>query len=172
MLQHSRKSEGKKEPNDLNALCDEYLRLSYHGLRAKDKTFNTEIKTDLDESIGKINIVPQDIGRVLLNLFNNAFYAVNEKKKLLANSYQPIVEVKTRRVNDNVEIIVKDNGNGIPQTIIDKIFQPFFTTKPTGQGTGLGLSLSYDIITKEHNGTIKVESKEGEETTFIIKLPI
>ncbi len=139
-------------------------------MRAKDKDFNTEIKTDFDESIGKINVVPQDIGRVLLNLFNNAFYAVNEKKKLIANSYQPIASVKTRRINDKVEIIVSDNGNGIPQNIVDKIFQPFFTTKPTGQGTGLGLSLAYDIITKEHNGTIKVQSEEGEGSEFIIQL--
>jgi signal transduction histidine kinase len=170
MLQHSRKSTGVKEPTDINALCDEYLRLSYHGLRAKDKSFNAEIKTDFDESIGKINIVPQDIGRVLLNLFNNAFYAVNEKKKLLVNSYQPIAEVKTRRINNKVEIIVSDNGNGIPQNIIDKIFQPFFTTKPTGEGTGLGLSLSYDIV-KAHGGEIKVETKENEGTEFIIQLP-
>jgi two-component system, NtrC family, sensor kinase len=170
MLQHSRQTKGIKEPTDINALCDEYLRLSYHGLRAKDKNFNADFKTDFDETIGKINIVPQDIGRVLLNLFNNAFYAVNEKKKLMANGYQPIAEVKTRRINDKVEIIVSDNGNGIPQNIIDKIFQPFFTTKPTGQGTGLGLSLAYDIITNQHNGTIKVESKEGEGTVFLIQL--
>ncbi len=172
MLQHSRKNTGQKEWSDINALCDEYLRLSYHGLRAKDKNFNAEYKTEFDERIGKINIVPQDIGRVLLNLFNNAFYAVNEKKKTASEDYKPIVSVNTKRLNDKVEIIVSDNGNGILQTIIDKIFQPFFTTKPTGQGTGLGLSLSYDIITKEHNGTIKVESKEGEETTFIITLPV
>jgi signal transduction histidine kinase len=139
-------------------------------MRAKDKNFNAEIKTDFDESIEKINVVPQDIGRVLLNLYNNAFYAVNEKKKLLANSYQPIAKVKTRRINGKVEIIVSDNGNGIPQNIVDKIFQPFFTTKPTGEGTGLGLSLAYDIITKEHNGTIKVESKEDEGTIFTIQL--
>ena len=147
------------------------MRLSYHGLRAKDKDFNADFKTDFDETIGKIKVVPQDIGRVLLNFFNNAFYAVNEKKKLLANSYQPLAEVKTRRINDSVQIVVSDNGNGIPKNIIDKIFQPFFTTKPTGQGTGLGLSLAYDIITKEHNGTIRVESKEGEGTNFIIQLP-
>ena len=171
MLQHSRQTKGVKEPTDINALCDEYLRLSYHGLRAKDKNFNTDFTTDFDETIGKINIVPQDIGRVLLNLFNNAFYAVNEKKKLMANGYQPTAEVKTRRINDKVEITVSDNGNGIPQNIVDKIFQPFFTTKPTGQGTGLGLSLSYDII-KAHGGEIKVQSKEGEGTEFIIQLPI
>ena len=128
------------------------------------------LKLILMNSIGKINIVPQDIGKVLLNLFNNAFYAVNEKKKLIVNGYKPIAEVKTRRINDKIEIIVSDNGNGIPQNIIDKIFQPFFTTKPTGEGTGLGLSLSYDIITKEHNGTIKVESKEGEGSGFRITL--
>jgi signal transduction histidine kinase len=172
MLQHSKQTKGIKEPTDINALCDEYLRLAYHGMRAKDKSFNADFKTDFDNSIGKINIVPQDIGRVLLNLINNAFYAVNEKRKLMSNSYQPIAEVKTRRINDKVEIRVSDNGNGIPQNIIDKIFQPFFTTKPIGEGTGLGLSLSYDIITKEHNGTIKVESKEGEGSEFIIELPI
>ncbi len=174
MLQHSRKSEGKKEPTDINALCDEYVRLSYHGLRAKDKSFNADIKTDFDESIGKINIVPQDIGRVLLNLFNNAFYAVNEKLKAQSSErtadYKPLVSVQTKKINGKIEIIVSDNGNGIPASIKEKIYQPFFTTKPTGQGTGLGLSLAYDIITKEHNGTIKVESKEGEGSVFIIQL--
>ena len=170
MLQHSRQTKGMKESTDINALCDEYLRLNYHGLRAKDKNFNAGFKTDLDEIIGKINIVPQDIGRVLLNLFNNAFYANNTKQKTADENYKPLVSVQTKKVNDKVEIKVSDNGNGIPQNIIDKIFQPFFTTKPTGQGTGLGLSLAYDIITKENNGTIKVESKEGEGTTFIIQL--
>ncbi|HEV8082345.1 MAG TPA: ATP-binding protein [Chitinophagaceae bacterium] len=170
MLQHSQSSSGKKEPTDINALCDEYLRLSYHGLRAKDKSFNATIKTDFDKSIGKINIIPQDIGRVILNLFTNAFYVVNEKKKQQPEGYEPTVSVSTKKINDNVEITVSDNGNGIPQKIIDKIFQPFFTTKPTGQGTGLGLSLSYDII-KTHGGEIKVESKESEGTTFTIQLP-
>jgi signal transduction histidine kinase/Flp pilus assembly protein TadD len=172
MLQHSKQTKGIKEPTDINALCDEYLRLSFHGMRAKDKSFNAEIKTDFDENIGKINVVPQDIGRVLLNLFNNAFYAVNEKGKLQAPGYKPQVIVQTKKLNDKVEIKVSDNGNGIPQNIIDKIFQPFFTTKPTGQGTGLGLSLSYDIITKEHNGKINVESREAEGSTFIINLPV
>ncbi len=171
MLQHSRISSSVKEPTDINALCDEYLRLSYHGLRAKDKNFNADFKIDFDESIGKINIVPQDIGRVLLNLFNNAFYATNEKKKLMANSYQPMAEVSTRRLDNKIEIRVEDNGNGIPKNIVDKIFQPFFTTKPTGEGTGLGLSLSYDII-KAHEGDIKVETKQGEKSIFIIQLPI
>jgi two-component system NtrC family sensor kinase len=170
MLQHSQSSTGKKEPTDINALCDEYLRLSYHGLRAKDKSFNATMKTDFDNSIGTINIIPQDIGRVLLNLYNNAFYAVAEKMKMNLDNYEPTVSISTKKLNDKVQIIVKDNGNGIPQNIIDKIFQPFFTTKPTGQGTGLGLSLSYDII-KAHGGELKVESKEGEETTFIIQLP-
>ena len=177
MLQHSRQTKGIKEPADINALSDEYLRLSYHGLRAKDKSFNADFKTDFDESISKINIVPQDIGRVLLNLFNNAFYAVNEKSRRstvdssqLKDNYKPLVSIRTKKINNKIEISVEDNGNGIPQSIIDKIFQPFFTTKPTGQGTGLGLSLAYDIITKEHNGTIKVESKEGEGTTFSIQL--
>jgi two-component system, NtrC family, sensor kinase len=172
MLQHSRKSTGVKEPTDINALCDEYLRLSYHGLRAKNKSFNADLKTEFDDSIEKLNIVPEDVGRALLNLFNNAFYAVNEKKKTTDESYHPTVSVQTKKLSNKVEIIVKDNGNGIPQNIIDKIFQPFFTTKPTGQGTGLGLSLAYDIITKEHNGTIKVESKVGEGTLFTISLPV
>ena len=170
MLQHSRLSTGLKEPTDINALCDEYLRLAYHGLRAKDKNFNADFKTDFDESIGKINIIPQDTGRVLLNLYTNAFYAVNEKKKIAAKNYQPTVSIQTKKINDKVEIKVSDNGNGIPQNIVDKIFQPFFTTKPTGQGTGLGLSLSYDII-QAHGGEIKVESKEGEGTKFIISIP-
>jgi two-component system, NtrC family, sensor kinase len=170
MLQHSRQTKGIKEPTDINKLADEYLRLSYHGLRAKDKSFNADFKTDFDETIGKINIVPQDIGRVLLNLFNNAFYTTNEKKKTADENYKPLVSIQTKRLNDNVEIRVSDNGNGVPQNIIDKIFQPFFTTKPTGEGTGLGLSLAYDIITKEHNGTIKVESKENEGSTFTIQL--
>ncbi len=171
MLQHSRSSTGQKEPTDINALCDEYLRLAYHGLRAKDKNFNCEMKTDFDESIGKINIVPQDIGRVILNLINNAFYAVNEKKKLSANGYQPTAKITTRRINDKVEIIVADNGNGIPEQIKDKIFQPFFTTKPTGSGTGLGLSLSYDIV-KAHEGEIKVISTGNDGTIFIVNLPL
>ncbi|MEO8414938.1 MAG: ATP-binding protein, partial [Ginsengibacter sp.] len=170
MLQHSRQTKGVKELTDINALADEYLRLSYHGMRAKDKTFNAELKTDFDNSIGKLNIIPQDIGRVLLNLYNNAFYAVNDKKKSADESYQPTVSVQTKKINDEIVIRVKDNGNGIPQKIVDKIFQPFFTTKPTGEGTGLGLSLSYDIV-KAHGGEIKVESKENEGTQFIILLP-
>ena len=171
MLQHSRSSTGVKEPTDINALADEYLRLSYHGLRAKDKNFNATIKTDFDESIDKINIIPQDIGRVLLNLFNNAFYAVNEQKSKNLVSYEPTVSVSTKKSDNHVFITVSDNGNGIPQKVLDKIFQPFFTTKPTGQGTGLGLSLSYDVV-KAHGGEIKVETKEGEETEFIIQLPV
>jgi signal transduction histidine kinase len=171
MLQHSRASTGKKEATDINALADEYLRLSYHGLRAKDKTFNATLQTNYDATIGKINIVPQDIGRVLLNLFNNAFYAVSEKKKLLDDKYDPIVSLYTKKTDDKIEIHVKDNGNGIPQKAVDKIFQPFFTTKPTGQGTGLGLSLSYDII-KAHGGEIRVETKEGEGSEFLVQLRI
>jgi signal transduction histidine kinase len=171
MLQHSRQSSGKKEPTDINKLADEYLRLSYHGLRAKDKSFNATIETDFDNSIGKINIIPQDIGRVLLNLFNNAFYAVNEQKNKNLISYEPKVFARTQKCDGKIEITVRDNGNGIPQKILDKIFQPFFTTKPTGQGTGLGLSLSYDII-KVHGGEIKVESKDGEGSEFIIQFPV
>ena len=171
MLQHSRSSSGVKEPTDINALADEYLRLAYHGLRAKDKSFNATMKTDFDESIGNINIIPQDIGRVILNLITNAFYVVDEKKKQQSNGYEPTVSVSTKKINGKVEVKVEDNGNGIPQKVLDKIFQPFFTTKPTGQGTGLGLSLSYDIV-KAHGGEIKVETKENEGTEFIIQLPI
>lgn len=170
MLQHSRNNTGQKEPTDINKLCDEYLRLAYHGLRAKDKSFNADFKTAFDETIEPVSIVPQDMGRVLLNLFNNAFYAVSEKKLAALNGYQPVVTVTTKKSGDKVEIQVSDNGNGIPQHIVDKIFQPFFTTKPTGQGTGLGLSLAYDII-KTHSGDIKVETRKGEETTFTITLP-
>jgi signal transduction histidine kinase len=171
MLQHSRSSSGQKELTDINALADEYLRLAYHGLRAKDKTFNAAMKTDYDESIGLIRIIPQDIGRVILNLITNAFYAVNERKKNGTDGYEPIVSVATRKLTNSIEISVKDNGTGISQEIVDKIFQPFFTTKPTGQGTGLGLSLSYDIV-KAHGGELKVESKAGEGSTFIIQVPI
>jgi two-component system, NtrC family, sensor kinase len=170
MLQHSRSSTGVKELADINKLADEYLRLSYHGLRAKDKEFNAELKTDFDNSIGKINIIPQDIGRVLLNLYNNAFYAVNEKIKTVNENYHPTVSVQTKKIYDKIILTVMDNGSGIPQKVVDKIFQPFFTTKPTGQGTGLGLSLSYDII-KAHGGEIKVDTKENEGTEFIIELP-
>ncbi|HLX90404.1 MAG TPA: ATP-binding protein, partial [Puia sp.] len=171
MLLHSQKSAGEKEPTDINALCDEYLRLSYHGIRAKDKAFNSEMKLDLDPGIAKINIIPQDVGRVLLNLYNNAFYAVNEKKKELNGIYSPAVSVSTRRNGNNVAITVSDNGGGIPKNIIEKIFQPFFTTKPTGLGTGLGLSQSYDII-KAHGGEIKVETREGNGTAFVVELPV
>jgi two-component system, NtrC family, sensor kinase len=176
MLQHSRSSSGVNEPTDINALADEYLRLAYHGLRAKDKSFNATMKTDYDASIGNINIIPQDMGRVILNLITNAFYVVNEKALSAvvtptAAKYEPTVSVSTKQVGDKVEIKVADNGNGIPQKIFDKIFQPFFTTKPTGQGTGLGLSLSYDIV-KAHGGELKVVTKEGEGSEFIIQLPL
>jgi two-component system NtrC family sensor kinase len=197
MLQHSRTNSGVKEPTDINALADEYLRLAFHGLRAKDKSFNATMKTDFDESIGLINVIPQDIGRVILNLITNAFYAVNEKQKMLSqihsplqtpypleggDEYVPTVSVKTKKplplsggrglgeTNGFIDVSVSDNGPGIPDTIKDKIFQPFFTTKPTGQGTGLGLSLSYDIV-KAHGGELKVETKEGQGSTFIIRLP-
>ncbi len=174
MLQHSRSSSGVKEPTDINALADEYLRLAYHGLRAKDKSFNAKFETDLDESIGNVNVIPQDIGRVVLNLITNAFYAVTEKKNAstgsAGQSYEPTVFVSTKKNSDTVLISVKDNGNGIPQKVLDKIFQPFFTTKPTGQGTGLGLSLSYDIV-KAHGGELKVETKDGDGAEFIIQLP-
>ena len=175
MLQHSRTSSGEKEPTDINVLADEYLRLAYHGLRAKDKSFNAAMQTDFEENIGNINIIPQDIGRVMLNLITNAFYATNEKSSFAKASedkkYEPTVWVSTKKDKNKITIRVKDNGNGIPQKVLDKIFQPFFTTKPTGEGTGLGLSLSYDIV-KAHGGELKVETNEGEGSQFIIILPV
>jgi two-component system NtrC family sensor kinase len=171
MLQHSHSGAGQKEPTDINALADKYLHLSYRGIRAKDHSFNVVLQIEFDESIGKINIIPQDIGIVLLNLFTNAFYSVTEKKKRQPEDYEPTVSVSTKKIYDKTEIRVKDNGHGIPQKIMDKIFHPFFTTKPTGQGTGLGLSLSYDIITKEHGGTIHAETKDGEFAEFVVQLP-
>jgi len=190
MLQHSRTSSGQKELTDINALADEYLRLAYHGLRAKDKSFNAKLETDFDPSVGRINIVAQDIGRVILNLINNAFYAISDKAKLQSANlptpqgvlrtgqadYDPQVIIQTKRMSgktngERVEISVSDNGNGIPKNIVDKIFQPFFTTKPTGEGTGLGLSLAHEIV-KAHGGELKVETKEGEGTKFIIVIPI
>ena len=169
MLQHSRTSSGQKELTDINVLADEYLRLAYHGLRAKDKTFNANFETNFDSTLGKINVIPQDIGRVILNLINNAFYAVTEKRKVYVDGYEPTVSVSTKRRGSEVEIVVSDNGNGIPQKVLEKIFQPFFTTKPAGQGTGLGLSLSYDIV-KAHGGTLGVKSKEGLGSEFVIRI--
>ena len=171
MLEHSRTFKGELQPTEINVLVDEYLRLAYHGFKAKDKSFNTTIKTDFDENIGKINIIPQELGRVLLNLFNNAFYAVAEKTKKAVAPYEPTVTVSTRKLNDKIQITVQDNGMGISKSLQDKIFQPFFTTKPTGEGTGLGLSLSYDIV-KAHGGELKVESREGEGTVLTVLLPI
>jgi signal transduction histidine kinase len=170
MLQHSRSSIGQKELIDINKLADEYFRLACHGLRAKDKSFNANMIKDFDASIGMVQVIPQDIGRVVLNLITNAFYAVAEKKQQMPDGYEPTVTVSTQKIDGNIQISVKDNGNGIPAKSVDKIFQPFFTTKPTGQGTGLGLSLSYDII-KAHGGEIKVETEEGEGSTFIIQIP-
>jgi two-component system NtrC family sensor kinase len=171
MLQHSKASSGTKESTNINALADEYMRLAYHGLRAKDKSFNAELTTHLDPKLPLINIVPQDIGRVLLNLFNNAFYAVHEKQKTVDDGYKPEITVTTLTENAQVVIKVEDNGAGIPDAIKEKIMQPFFTTKPTGEGTGLGLSLSYDIVVKGHGGIISIDSIEGEGSEFIIKLP-
>lgn len=171
MLQHSRTSSGLKELTAINDMANEYIRLSYHGLRAKDDSFNASFNTDFDESIGKIMVVPQEISRVLLNIFTNAFYAVNEKKKQNPEGYKPEVFITTRKKGDKVEIKIQDNANGIPEHVLGKIFQPFFTTKPTGEGTGLGLSLSYDIITKGHGGELKVDTKVGEGTVFTIILP-
>jgi signal transduction histidine kinase len=178
MLQHSRINNGIKEPTDINALAEEYLRLAYHGLRAKDKSFNATLKTEFDPSIGQINAIPQDLGRVVLNLINNAFYAVSEKQQQQPVGYQPTVTVSTNVVIPPaggprvVKISVADNGNGIPQKVLDKIYQPFFTTKPSGQGTGLGLSMSYEIVTKGHGGELKVETIEGEGSVFAILLPV
>ncbi len=172
MLLHSRGSSGQKELTDVNVLADEYLRLSYHGYRAKDKSFNADFKLVADEQIPKINVVPQDFGRVLLNLINNAFYAAWERSKQTSDgSFKPLVTVTTSTEKNKVKIVIKDNGNGIPDAVKDKIFQPFFTTKPTGVGTGLGLSLSYDIIKKGHNGDLIVNSEEGSGTEFIILIP-
>jgi signal transduction histidine kinase len=172
MLQHSRSGDGQKEPTDLNALADEYLRLAYHGLRAKDKSFNAAIETDFDPGVGTLELIPQDMGRVILNLLTNAFYAVNEKaaaeRAAGKKDYEPAVSVKTIKQNGLLELSVSDNGSGIPQKVLDKIFQPFFTTKPTGEGTGLGLSLSYDIV-KAHGGELSAETEEGEGTTFFVK---
>ncbi|WP_183574076.1 sensor histidine kinase [Mucilaginibacter sp. X5P1] len=172
MLQHSRASTGQKEPADINALADEYFRLSYHGLRAKDKSFNAELVTDFNATLPKVNVLQQDLGRVLLNLYNNAFYAVQQKQKTSGNDYKPMVKVSTAVVNKSLQIKVEDNGIGIPDAVKDKILQPFFTTKPTGEGTGLGLSLSYDIVAKGHGGKIDIDSKEGEYTKFTVILPI
>jgi two-component system NtrC family sensor kinase len=170
MLQHSRLSGTQKELMDINVLADDYLRLAYHGLRAKDKSFNAKFETDLDSSIEKVSVIPQEIGRVILNLVNNAFYAVSVKRKMNLPGYEPMVKIKTESVGDDVLISVIDNGVGMSDKVAAKIFQPFYTTKPPGQGTGLGLSLSYDII-KAHNGTIQVKTKEGQGTEFIITLP-
>ena len=172
MLQHSRASSGQKEPTDVNVLADEYLRLAYHGLRAKDKSFNADLITQFDDKLPKVPMVPQDVGRVVLNLLTNAFYAVQQKQKTAGPDYKPTLEMSTGLKNGAVEIKVKDNGLGIPENIKDKIMQPFFTTKPTGEGTGLGLSMSYDIIVKGHGGKIDVNTKEGEFTEFTITLPL
>ncbi len=176
MLEHARTGTGEKRPTDLNALADEYLKIAYHGMRAKDKDgstvrFNADLITDFDSSMGQVEVMPQEIGRVLLNLYNNAFYAVREKQNLALADYQPTVTVRTTQLDGQVEIRVSDNGTGIPESVKAKIFQPFFTTKPTGEGTGLGLSLSYDIVTKGHGGSLSVESREGQGTTFVIQLP-
>jgi two-component system NtrC family sensor kinase len=174
MLEHSRASTGDKQLVNINALAEEYIKLSFHGLRAKDKSFNSDFKTLLDDNLPQVEVVPQDLGRVLLNLFNNAFYAV-QKKAQSENKpadYKPVVTVSTQKLKDEIIITVTDNGLGIPEEIKTKIFQPFFTTKPTGQGTGLGLSLSYDIITKGHAGELEVESTEGEGSKFVITLPL
>ena len=171
MLQHSRVSTGEKKPTNINALAEEFLRLSYHGLRARDKTFIANFKTDFDESIQEVDAAPEDLSRVLLNLCNNAFYAVTEKRKLSDSAYKPLVVVSTRKLGNKIEISVKDNGMGIPKKVFDKIFHPFFTTKPAGQGTGLGLSLSYDIVIKGHGGELLVRTEEGEGSEFIVQLP-
>lgn len=170
MLMHSRTNKGVKEATDLNALVDEYQRLAYHGLRAKDKSFNVILETDYDDTIGKVDIVPQDIGRAILNVMINAFYAVNEKKNQVQEAFQPTVSIQTKKSAEQILVSIADNGGGIPEEIANKIFQPFFTTKPTGQGTGLGLSLSYDIV-KAHGGKLDFSTQAGTGTTFFIALP-
>jgi signal transduction histidine kinase len=172
MLQHSRKTSGQKELTDINALCDEYLRLSYHGLRSKDKSFNAEFDTKFDTTLPLISVIPQDIGRVILNLINNAFYAVNVRQKMeQQGEYKPQVTIATRKEGNQVVIEVSDNGTGMTEQVKEKIFQPFFTTKPTGEGTGLGLSLSYDIVTKGHGGSINVSNSTNQGTLFSVQLP-
>jgi two-component system NtrC family sensor kinase len=171
MLAHSRQSTGERQPTDINALADEYLRLAYHGLRAKDKSFNATLQTDFAALLPLVPAVPGDLGRVLLNLFTNAFYAVQKRQQAAGAGYAPTVQVRTRRAGEEVEICIRDNGTGIPEAVQNKIFQPFFTTKPSGEGTGLGLSLAHDIITKGHDGTLAVESREGEFTEFVVRLP-
>jgi signal transduction histidine kinase len=172
MLQHSRKTSAQKELTDINALCDEYMRLFYHGLRAKDKSFNAEYDTKFDTTLPLISVIPQDIGRVILNLINNAFYAVNARQKMEQDSgYKPLVTLTTSKQGDQVVIEVADNGTGMPEQVKEKIFQPFFTTKPTGEGTGLGLSLSYDIVTKGHGGSINVSTSTNQGTVFSVQLP-
>ncbi len=172
MLLHSRGTSGEKTPTDINDLLEQYLNLAYHGMRAQNKDFNITIKRDYDKSLEKINVVPQDISRVFLNIINNGCYAANDRKKTSGDDFSPTIKVSTKNLKDKVEIRISDNGNGVPDKIKDKLFQPFFTTKPTGEGTGLGLSLSYDIVVKQHRGEIKIESKEGEGAEFIIQLPI
>jgi signal transduction histidine kinase len=171
MLLHSRGKSGERMPIDINTLLDEYVNLAYHGLRAQDSSFNIAIKTDYDPSVGMLDVVPQDLSRVFLNIVNNACYAANEKKQKVDGSFAPALAVSTKNLGDKVEVRIRDNGSGIPKEIIDKVFDPFFTTKPTGKGTGLGLSLSYDIVVKEHGGDLKVETEPGSFTEFIIVLP-
>jgi signal transduction histidine kinase len=171
MLQHSKTGSGTKEPTSINALAEEYMRLSYHGLSSKDKSFHAETATHFDERLPKVNVIPQDIGKVFFNLFNNAFYAVNQKQRIAGAEYSPEVSVTTSTEKGQVIIKVRDNGTGIPEAIKEKIMQPFFTTKPTGEGTGLGLSLSYDMVVKGHGGTINVDTQEGEFTEFTIQIP-
>jgi signal transduction histidine kinase len=171
MLQHSRASASEKQSTDINALVDEYLKLAYHGYRAKDKSFHSQLRTDYDTAVGEVMLAPQDVCRALLNLFNNAFYAVQQKKQQLNGTYEPLVSVSTKKEGGLITLTVRDNGTGMPEHVANKIFQPFFTTKPTGEGTGLGLSLSYDIITKGHGGSLSVQSKEGEGSEFVVQLP-
>jgi two-component system NtrC family sensor kinase len=171
MLAHSRQSTGERQPTDINALTDEYLRLAYHGLRAKDKSFNATLTTDFAALLPLVPAVSGDLGRVLLNLFTNAFYAVQKRQALAGSGYAPTVQVRTRRVGEEVEICIRDNGTGIPETVQNKIFQPFFTTKPSGEGTGLGLSLAHDIVVQGHGGTLNVSSQEDEFTEFVVRLP-
>jgi signal transduction histidine kinase len=171
MLQHSRGKAGERQLTDINAILQEDINLAYHGMRAQDSSFNIKIETDLDPSIGKLDIVPQDVSRVFLNIINNGCYEAHRRKMEQNGNFSPILSVRTRNLGDKVEIRVRDNGNGVPAAVRDKLFTPFFTTKPTGQGTGLGLSISYDIVVRGHNGQISFETEEGHYTEFIITIP-
>jgi signal transduction histidine kinase len=172
MLMHSRAGSGDRQPTDLNALLAQYCNLAYHGFRAQDNSFNVTFENDYDPSLGMVRVVAQDVGRVFLNIISNACYAIHEKSKTSRLNYSPMIRLTTRKVSDQVEIRIRDNGTGVPGSIRDKLFQPFFTTKPPGSGTGLGLSISYDIVVRGHQGNIAVDSEDGKYAEFVITLPM